>query len=215
MPYRVTPRGEQRRAAMRARLLAAARTLFATHGYAATTTREVVREAGTSMGNLYFYFPDKEALLRALVEEAMADVARAIDAAIAPVPPGVAQLAVAVATGVAALTAHADLARLVFVEAAHAGLRPLVMAAFAARIRAFLAARPALLSGAPADLVAAAWQGAIFAVLEGALAQGTPPNTAALGRFLARWNLQALGLPPPLVEEALRALDDDAPAQAD
>jgi len=209
VPYRVTPRGAERRAVMRARLLAAARALFATQGYAATTTRQVVHEAGTSMGNLYFYFPDKEALLRALVEEATADVARAIDAAIARVPPGAAQLAVAVATSVTALTAHADLARLVFVEAAHVGLRPVVMAQFAARVRAFLAAHPTLLRGVPADLVAAAWQGAIFAVLEEALAQGTPPDAVALGRFLARWNLQALGLPPPLVEEALRALDDD------
>ena len=54
---------------MRMRILNAARELFSGQGYQATTLRQVVDRADTSIGNFYFYFTDKEALLRALVEE--------------------------------------------------------------------------------------------------------------------------------------------------
>ena len=43
-------------------------TLLAERGYDALTTNAVAAEAGFSIGSLYHYFPDKTALLSALVE---------------------------------------------------------------------------------------------------------------------------------------------------
>src|SRR2546425_11549934 len=56
MPYRVTERTEQRRQAMRKRIITAARDLFVRQGYQPTTMQQIVQEAGTSIGNCYFYF---------------------------------------------------------------------------------------------------------------------------------------------------------------
>jgi AcrR family transcriptional regulator len=53
----------------RQRLLEAAEELFATKGYAATTTREISDHAGLSRGLLYYHFPSKEALFNALIKE--------------------------------------------------------------------------------------------------------------------------------------------------
>lgn len=71
MVYRQTKRSAKIRLESRTRILAAARKLFAQKGYEATTMQQVVREAGTSIGNAYFYFENKEGLVKALVEEGL------------------------------------------------------------------------------------------------------------------------------------------------
>jgi AcrR family transcriptional regulator len=61
----------------RARVLAAARTLFAERGYAATTTADVARRAQVSEGILFHHYGSKEGLLEAVA----ADYGRALGAA--------------------------------------------------------------------------------------------------------------------------------------
>lgn len=63
----------------RARVLAAARTLFAERGYAATTTADVSRLAHVSEGILFHHYGSKEGLLAAVA----ADYGRALGAAMA------------------------------------------------------------------------------------------------------------------------------------
>jgi len=70
----------QRSAEMRARLLAAARRLFAEKGYAGTSTPEIVAAADATRGALYHHFSDKQALFRAVVEDEAAAVAADIEA---------------------------------------------------------------------------------------------------------------------------------------
>ena len=50
------------------KLLAAAAKLFAKVGYEETTTNAIAREARTSIGSLYQFFPNKESILNALAE---------------------------------------------------------------------------------------------------------------------------------------------------
>lgn len=70
-----------RRAATRAALLAAARSEFVERGYAAAATEQVVRRAGVTRGALYHHFPDKAALLEAVVEAVAAEIRDAVLAA--------------------------------------------------------------------------------------------------------------------------------------
>src|SRR6476646_3976924 len=55
--------------ATRAKLLAAARDLFGTRGFAAVGTEEVVRAAGVTRGALYHQFADKRELFEAVFEQ--------------------------------------------------------------------------------------------------------------------------------------------------
>ena len=43
--------------------------LFADHGYATLTTRQIAKALGVSTGTLYYYFPSKEDLFMQLIEE--------------------------------------------------------------------------------------------------------------------------------------------------
>ena len=84
-----TEEGQQRRpgthggprGSARGRLLDAAEQLFATDGFAATTTRSIAERAGTSTGMVFYHFPSKSALLETLLAERspQADLAELID----------------------------------------------------------------------------------------------------------------------------------------
>ena len=50
-------------------ILKAAARLLAAKGYAATTTNHIAEHAGVSIGSLYEYFPNKDALLVALMDD--------------------------------------------------------------------------------------------------------------------------------------------------
>lgn len=61
----------RRKDARPAELAAAALRLFVDRGYMATRLDDVAAAAGVSKGTLYLYYPGKEALFRAVIEEGM------------------------------------------------------------------------------------------------------------------------------------------------
>src|SRR5579875_1247483 len=82
-PYRKLPqqaRGQQRIA----RLLDAAECVFAAVGYDAATTNAIAAQANTSIGSLYQFFPNKEALLTALAGRYLAELRDTLDQTLTP-----------------------------------------------------------------------------------------------------------------------------------
>lgn len=74
---------EQMRSQSQAQILSAARKLFAENGYYNCKVADIAREAGMSQGNLYWYFPSKEDVLKSVltngfdsVESLLADTAQ-------------------------------------------------------------------------------------------------------------------------------------------
>jgi AcrR family transcriptional regulator len=64
---RKSPRQERSRRTVE-RILDAATRIFHEQGYAGATTNDIADEAGVSVGSLYQYFPNKDALLFALTQ---------------------------------------------------------------------------------------------------------------------------------------------------
>jgi AcrR family transcriptional regulator len=60
---------ERTKRANREAILAAARDVFCDIGYGAASVRDIVRRTDLASGTFYNYFPDKESVLRALVDE--------------------------------------------------------------------------------------------------------------------------------------------------
>jgi AcrR family transcriptional regulator len=73
----------ERSEATRARLVGAARELFAERGYAAVGTEEVVAAAGVTRGALYHHFAGKRELFRAVHESLEAELVGGIGEALA------------------------------------------------------------------------------------------------------------------------------------
>jgi AcrR family transcriptional regulator len=67
-------RREETKAANRAAILEAARAVFAERGYEASGVRHIVAATELSPGTFYNYFPDKESVFRAIVEESIARI---------------------------------------------------------------------------------------------------------------------------------------------
>ena len=63
-------RTERKRMRNRDALVAAARRLFARDGYEATTIADITEAADLGFGTFYGYFPDKEAVLEAVLGDA-------------------------------------------------------------------------------------------------------------------------------------------------
>lgn len=84
IPMRRVPRqtrGQQRITT----ILDAAEQLFAEVGFDAATTNAIAARAHTAIGSLYQFFPNKEAILRALVARFLEQMNAAFDAALAEV----------------------------------------------------------------------------------------------------------------------------------
>lgn len=75
----------ERLAATRAALLKEARAIFASAGYEAASTEEIVKRAKVTRGALYHHFKDKRALFEAVVEEVARGIATTIDDTAVPV----------------------------------------------------------------------------------------------------------------------------------
>jgi AcrR family transcriptional regulator len=95
---RATPVQARSRARVDA-ILDAADAVFLERGSAASTTNHVAERAGSSIGALYRFFPDKEAILVALAERYAARM-RAIAVEVTPPEPGGMTLAALVGRGI-------------------------------------------------------------------------------------------------------------------
>lgn len=72
MPLQKTPP----QAGKRERLIQAARRSYHRRGMVASTIKLVAAEADVPLGNVYYYFPTREALTRAVVEDALSGLRR-------------------------------------------------------------------------------------------------------------------------------------------
>ena len=203
MVYRQTDRSAKIREESRTRILAGARKLFARRGYEATTMQQIVREAGTSIGNAYFYFENKEGLVKALVEEGLRATWAWTDPIIASVESGAPRIAVHVYTNLMTLLGpDKDLAAI-----AVAGMPGVVR-----HISGMLWERlSVLLKESFPDrkaedllMIAAAVFGANRAAVELYLTGGLKVRAEDLAKFFVGWHLRALAFPERQINRAVQ-----------
>lgn len=204
--YQQTPRSARVRAAARAKLLAAARRLFARRGYAATTMREIARAAKSSIGNLYFYFENKETLLRTLLQETRGPGWAWAEAAAAAAPAGAARVAIiSYANVVRLLTVDRDLMRLIAMEGTPAEVDRTSIEAYREQLRSSLTANFPEYPARELELALAAWSGAVRRSLTRSVQDDLDAEAETVAAFVTRWNLRGLGVPESEIVAALAA----------
>jgi len=114
MPIKLT-KAEQTLRTRRA-ILDRARLLFATKGYAATGTEEIISEMGITRGALYHQFSDKLGVFKAVIAEAYSEITDYIRTQIQPLDDNWEQLVVG-CQAFLEIAQQEELRRLVFIEA--------------------------------------------------------------------------------------------------
>jgi len=190
---------------MREKILLAAARLFLKKGYEATTMQDIVAAARTSIGNVYFYFENKEALAWALLEEAATAVWASTDEAVTAVPRGPARLVVMVLSNALNLLGPtAGLSRILLLDSATATLRDRVASRFASRIRSYVLENVPDFPRERIDVAVAAWIGAARNCIQQRLLGALEGEPRELGLFVVRWNLRALGVRDAEIDQAIQ-----------
>ena len=207
MVYRQTERSRRIRAESRRKILGSARKLFAGQGYTGTTMKQIVEDAGTSIGNLYFYYRNKESLLATLIEEMFEEIFKWADSIIAGMAAGPERLAVAAYTQSAGALENADLIRIALAGDASPGVRDLTNRLHRNRMRTLLGENVPWLVGDELEYAATAWSGSVRRALERVLLEGKDPDRPTRARHILRYNLRGVGFSPAELERAFEAID--------
>src|SRR6476619_7174043 len=72
---------ERTKQANRTAILVAGRAVFGELGYGASSVRDIIRRTDLAAGTFYNYFPDKESIFRALIDEVGDEARRRVQAA--------------------------------------------------------------------------------------------------------------------------------------
>lgn len=107
------------------RIERAALRLFIRQGFHGTAVRDIANEAGVSLGNIYNYYPTKDALYRSIVKRYAAEMATLVQSSISPLlgrydPESLKRLAAAVRETV---YKHPDYWRLMYIDVTEFGNR--------------------------------------------------------------------------------------------
>ncbi len=206
MVYRRTKRSEKVRETSRSKFLAAARRLFRTRGFEGTTIQQIVKEAASSVGNLYFYFRNKEALLKAVVSDAFETIWSVAEEAMASVPRGPGRLVALQHVNVLAAFQHPDLAQLVLSDQ-YPSLVELIENVQEPRFKRLLAENLPPMSEVEMELAVSVWAGAARNAMLQNFKKKLDMTPDDLSRYIGRYNLRALGLGDEEIDEALAAIE--------
>lgn len=105
----------------RAALVKAATSLFAEHGYSATSVQQITDSAGINKAMLYYYFSSKEDLYRLVLEEGISALDKALSSAENDGPEIEGRLKNLLITYLSVVAEEPDLARVVYREALGVG----------------------------------------------------------------------------------------------
>ncbi|MCU0491322.1 MAG: TetR/AcrR family transcriptional regulator [Chloroflexaceae bacterium] len=188
----------------RERILDAALDIFAARGYHDARMDDIVEEARTSKGSIYFHFPNKEQLFLALVDQFANLLERRVTEAIARQPgAGIERVRAALVTVLETFGKYRRPAKILLVQAVGLGSvfekkRLDVTDRFAALIKIYLDEAVAVgdIPAVDTDVVAHAWMGAIYNVVIRWVLSGEPTTDRILGSLLPLL-LRSVAYPAP------------------
>ncbi|MPZ47873.1 MAG: TetR family transcriptional regulator [Dehalococcoidia bacterium] len=186
------------------RILDAALAVFSRRGYREASVDEIAEEAETSKGGVYFHFPAKQMIFRALLDVSAKRLLERVEAAIERETRPVAKADAALLTVLDAFADHRALARLFMIEALGAGgefqERLLqIHSDFIAVIKLHLdtALAEGVIHDVDTDIASRAWFGALNEVILHWLIKGTPARLEDAYTALRPLLMRSVGIEAP------------------
>lgn len=175
----------------RERILDAAMDIFSAKGFHDTKLDEIVAEASTSKGSIYFHFPNKEKLFIALVDQFADLIERHVKEAIEQEPVGMRRVQVALEAVLDTFSKYRRPAKLLLVQAVGLGSvfekkRLEVNDRFAMLIKTYLdeAIDAGDIARVNTHVVSHAWMGAIYNVVIQWVYTGEPAKDEIIDALL-------------------------------
>jgi len=175
----------------RERILDSAMNIFSAKGFHDTKLDEIVADASTSKGSIYFHFPNKEKLFIALVDQFADLIERRATEAIEQETQGIKRVQVALEAVLDTFGKYRRPAKLLLVQAVGLGTvfekkRLEVTDRFALMIKTYLDEAIAVGDVQPVDtfIVAHAWMGAIYSVVIQWVYTGEPTQDEIIDTLL-------------------------------
>lgn len=175
----------------RERILDAALNVFSNKGYHDTRMDEIVEVSDTSKGAIYFYFPNKERLFLALVDQFSDLLERRVIEAVEREEQGIMRVRAALQACLETFGRYRRPAKILLVQAVGLGSafekkRIEVNDRFANLIRQYLSEAIAVGDIAPVDteVVSYAWMGAIYGIVIRWVYTGEPDSERILSALL-------------------------------
>jgi TetR/AcrR family transcriptional regulator, fatty acid metabolism regulator protein len=175
----------------RERILDAALSIFSNKGYHDTRMDEIVEASDTSKGSIYFYFPNKERLFLALVDQFADLLERRVVEAVEKEEEGIARVRAALQACLETFGRYRRPAKILLVQAVGLGSvfekkRIEVNDRFAGLIKQYLNESITVGDIAPVDteVVSYAWMGAIYGIVIRWVYTGEPDSERILTALL-------------------------------
>ncbi len=175
----------------RERILDAALNVFSSKGYHDTKMDEIVEASDTSKGSIYFYFPNKERLFLALVDQFADLLERRVIEAVEQEEEGIARVRAALQACLETFGRYRRPAKILLVQAVGLGSvfekkRIEVNDRFASLIRKYLDESVAVgdIALVDTDVVSYAWMGAIYGIVIRWVYTGEPDSERILSALL-------------------------------
>ncbi len=197
-------RNKELRNNRKSEILNAAKALFIEHGWEKTTIRQIVTSANTSIGNFYFYFSNKRALMEDLIDELLDDIRFDFNEVYSSLATNTMKLAAASFILTNKLTQSPLYVNLF---QGSPGTRLCVMRYYREGLQRLFESNPELINncGTP-KFAALAWEAVCMVLLDYHETGDFDNEVKDLIPFLIRWNLMAIKTPDDEIDEIMNSI---------
>lgn len=209
MAYRRTAYMEERVSRRKQEMLRAAEELIIDKGYKATTMQDVAQKAGTSIGNVYFYFSNKDEMAMEVIDHICEEIWNTDDLEVVDLSPYPYYSVEALDDylKITALFQKKHFAKALLGGATYPGFRNRIIRFFEEKANERYAKYSDFYEGIDRELAFSCHFGSVVNVMMKVLQEELDRTPDEVGKFLARWKLQARGLQMEEVDQAMSDLD--------
>ncbi len=208
MAYRRTAYMEKRVARRKQEIIKAAEELISDHGYKATTMQEVARKAGTSIGNVYFYFSNKDEMVMEVIDHLCDEIWNTGDLEKLDLSsyPHYSIEALDDYLKITSIFQKKHFAKAILGGATYPGFRDRLIRFFEEKAVHRYARYSDFYQGIDREMAFACHFGSVINVMMKVLEEKLDRTPEEVGFFLARWKLQARGFRSDAVNNAMSDL---------
>lgn len=200
---------EERVSRRKQQMLKAAEALIIEHGYKATTMQDVAKKAGTSIGNVYFYFSNKDEMVMEVIDHLCEEIWSTDDLKSMDLSayPYYAIEALDDYLKITAIFQKKHFARAILGGATYPGFRNRIIRFFEEKAIERYSKYSDFYEGIDREMAFSCHFGSVVNVMMKVLQEELDRTPEEVGTFLARWKLQARGLPADTVDRAMEDLE--------